>query len=170
MMSDKKLDKILKILGHDVTDELASRPPEGLEAGIAASAGAIKEAEEALEANPKYQELKASLKACSAGLREVRQFQNAKIQYALHLLEERQRMNPEIKQYLDEQSKFLAVNKSISVPKQNAEQGCFLRFVLRSLTGGTCWLKTRLRIQLCRALLMRRYYQNVMVKPSRQTR
>lgn len=89
MLSDKKLSSIQKTLGPDAIDELTGRSVEALEAGIATSAGAIKESEDALEANPKYQELKASLKACSEGLREVKKFQNAKIQYSLHLLEEK---------------------------------------------------------------------------------
>jgi len=88
MMNDKKLHKIEKILGKDLVDSLISQSPEELKSSVAQSAGAIKEASEALEANPSYQQLKESLKALSQGLREVKQFQNAKIQYALHLLEE----------------------------------------------------------------------------------
>lgn len=86
MLTDKKLARIEKTLGREVMEELNC---DNAEAVIAASAGAIKEAEDQLEANPKYQELKASLKACSEGVREVKKFQNAKIQYALHLLEEK---------------------------------------------------------------------------------
>lgn len=89
MMSDKKLHKIEKILGNDLIDSLIALGPEELKATVAQSAGAIKEASEALESNPTYQHLKDSLKALSQGLREVKQFQNAKIQYALHLLEEK---------------------------------------------------------------------------------
>lgn len=89
MLTDKKLARIEKTLGKEIMEELSARGPEGLEASIAASAGAIKESEDALEANPKFLELKESLKACSEGLREVKKFQNAKIQYSLHLLEEK---------------------------------------------------------------------------------
>lgn len=88
MMSDKKLAKIEKILGQDLIDSLIAMPPEELQSTIAGSAGAIKEASEALEANTQYQQLKESLKALSQGMREVKTFQNAKIQFALHLLEE----------------------------------------------------------------------------------
>lgn len=89
MLSDKKLAQIEKTLGPDLISELNAFIPEALEVGVALSAGAIKEASDTLEVNPKYQELKASLKACSEGLREVKKFQNAKIQYSLHLLEEK---------------------------------------------------------------------------------
>jgi hypothetical protein len=89
MLSDKKLARIEKMLGKEQIEELTARGIEGLEAGIAASAGAIKESEDELEANPKFQELKESLKACSMALREVKAYQNAKIQFSLHLLEEK---------------------------------------------------------------------------------
>lgn len=89
MLSDKKLASIQKSLGADVLEELNGCAVIDLDSAIALAAGAIKEAEDQLEANPQYQELKASLKACSEGLREVKKFQNAKIQYSLHLLEEK---------------------------------------------------------------------------------
>lgn len=89
MLSDKKLASIQKTLGDEALEGLNAMTPDHLETQIALSAGAIKEAQDQLEANPKFQELKASLKACSEGLREVKKFQNAKIQYSLHLLEEK---------------------------------------------------------------------------------
>lgn len=89
MLSEKKLAKIEKLLGKELIDGIVTMAPDRLETQIALSAGAIKEAEDQLEANPKFQELKDSLKACSAGLREVKAFQNAKIQFALHMLEEK---------------------------------------------------------------------------------
>lgn len=89
MISNKKLARIEKLLGRDAMGVLEGASPESLGVTIAHSCAAMKEAEDQLEANPKYQELKESLKACSAGLREVKAFQNAKIQYALHLSEER---------------------------------------------------------------------------------
>lgn len=89
MLSDKKLQRIEKTLGPDLISELNRVNDEGLTYTVAACSAAIKEAEDQLEANPKYQDLKASLKACSEGVREVKKFQNAQIQYALHLLEEK---------------------------------------------------------------------------------
>lgn len=91
MLSDKKLARIEKLLGKDALTILESASPESLDVTIAHACASIKEAADQLEANPKYQELKESLKACSAGLREVKAFQNAKIQYALHLAEEKGR-------------------------------------------------------------------------------
>lgn len=89
MLSDKKLQSIQKTLGPDAIGELEGHNDDGLTYTVTQSAGAIKEAEDKLESNEKYIELKASLKACSEGVREVKKFQNAKIQYALHLLEEK---------------------------------------------------------------------------------
>ncbi len=91
MLSDKKLARIERLLGKDAIALLETASPEDLESLIYASCAAIKEATDQLEANPKYQELKESIKACSAGLREVKALQNAKIQYALHLSEEKGR-------------------------------------------------------------------------------
>jgi hypothetical protein len=86
MLTDKKLAKIEKELGPDALTELAGAD---LEAAITNAAGAIKTSEDELEANPKYQELKESMKAVKAGLGEVKKRQKAIIDYCLHLLEER---------------------------------------------------------------------------------
>jgi hypothetical protein len=88
MLSDKKLSKIEKILGKDVIVELSSNP-QAAHGYVVQAEQAIKQAKDELDANPKYQELKDSLKALSEGMREVKKFQGAKIQYILHLLEER---------------------------------------------------------------------------------
>lgn len=89
MLTDKKFAKIEKVLGKDCLASLEGMSSEDLDGVISQACASIKEAADQLEANPKYQELKESLKACSAGLKEVKTFQNAKIQYALHLSEER---------------------------------------------------------------------------------
>lgn len=88
MISDKKLEKLEKILGVDTVNDLKSAPKEDLDVSIIKSSQSIKEATEELEANPEFQRLKESLKAISEGLREVKKRQNAIIQYSLHLLEE----------------------------------------------------------------------------------
>lgn len=87
MISDKKLEKIEKILGKEYIQELAPAPDDALKALIINAEYAIKQSIEELEANPKYQELKESLKALSEGLKDIKKRQNAIIQYALHLIE-----------------------------------------------------------------------------------
>ena len=87
MLSEKKLKRIEKELG-EFTKELETKSVEELKQIIAASCANIKDAVDELEANPKFQELKESLKAISEGLREVKKRQNAIIQYSLHLIEE----------------------------------------------------------------------------------
>ena len=89
MLSDKKISKIEKVLGTEKIQVLNASHSDELEGFIVKSNSSIKQAEEELEANPKFQELKESLKVLSSGLREVKQFQNSVIQFALHLLEER---------------------------------------------------------------------------------
>jgi beta-phosphoglucomutase-like phosphatase (HAD superfamily) len=88
MLPVNKLEKIEKVLGKETSDELMSFSPDQLKARIISAETAMKQAIEELEANPKYQELKESLKALSSGLRDVKKRQNAVIQYALHLLGE----------------------------------------------------------------------------------
>lgn len=88
MINDKKLEKIVKALGPDTVQELNALYQDKLPGVIVAAESSIKQATEELEANPKYQEIKESLKALSQGLREVKKRQNAIIQYALHRLEE----------------------------------------------------------------------------------
>lgn len=89
MLSDKKLARIEKILDVDTRQEISAMDVEQMRARIAQGAGAIKQAEDELEANPKYQELKEMVKACTAGLSEVKKRQQAIIQYCLHTLEEK---------------------------------------------------------------------------------
>lgn len=87
MISDKKLDKICNTLGLEVVNDLNSLDFRALQALVVVGTQAIKDAEEELEANEQYQALKENLKAVSAGLKDVKKFQNAKIQYILHVLE-----------------------------------------------------------------------------------
>jgi xanthine dehydrogenase molybdopterin-binding subunit B len=87
MLSDKKLEKIVKTLGSDTIEELNAVYPNELPNKIVAAESAIKQAIEELEASSSYQRLKEDLKALSQGLREVKKRQNAIIQYALHRLE-----------------------------------------------------------------------------------
>jgi hypothetical protein len=88
MINPNKLAKIEKLLGPDTINDLKIMPKEELVNTVVQSEVSIKTAQEELEANEKYQELKEAVKAMSAGLREVKQRQNAIIQYCLHLKEE----------------------------------------------------------------------------------
>jgi hypothetical protein len=87
-LSDKKLEKIEKILGADRMASLESGQVEELQVTISKAAGAIKEAQDELEANPKYQELKVLFKDVCQSMKDVRKFQNAVIQYCLSLIED----------------------------------------------------------------------------------
>lgn len=89
MLSDKKLSKIEKILGAEIMGVMESASVEGLKDFIVKAEFSIKEAISERDANPKYQEIKESLKALSSGLSEVKKHQNAAIQYALSLLEDK---------------------------------------------------------------------------------
>ena len=88
MLNDKKLDKMIKILGDEVVTAMSELDANALELMIVKSESNMKVAQEELEANEKYQALKEDLKAMSQGLREVRKFQLARIYYSLHLLEQ----------------------------------------------------------------------------------
>jgi len=89
MLSDKLFAKIEKILGKETMSELEALDVSMLKDHIVASEHAIMEAQRELEANPKYQEIKESLKALSEGLRDVKKRQNAMIRYNLSLLEDK---------------------------------------------------------------------------------
>lgn len=78
-----KLEAILKKLSPETLDKVNSASAEELSALIVASEQAIRDTKEELDANEKYQELKESCKAMSAGYREVKSYQSAQIQYAL---------------------------------------------------------------------------------------
>jgi hypothetical protein len=87
MLKDKQLDKISNILGLELINEINALDSDSLKNQIVQAETAMKDAKQELEANPKYEEIKEQLKAITAGLKEVRKFQNAKIAYALDLLE-----------------------------------------------------------------------------------
>lgn len=89
MLSNTKLAKIEKVLQKDELSELEAKNETELRLAISNSAASIKEAQDELDANEKYQELKESLKALSEGLRDVKKRQNAIIQYCLSLLEDK---------------------------------------------------------------------------------
>lgn len=87
-LTDKKLDKISKLLGDDTLKELDALSTSDLKSRVVIAEQSIAQAIQELEANPKYQEFKEALKDLSGGLRDVKKRQNAIIAYAIHLLEQ----------------------------------------------------------------------------------
>lgn len=83
-----KLEKIVKKLGQELIDEMDSMPVDQLEKVIVNGENAIAEATEQRDANEKYKAARTAVKDLSAGLKEVKGFQSAKIQYALMRLKE----------------------------------------------------------------------------------
>lgn len=81
-----KLSKIEKLLGVDTIKEMEAMPEESLRQVIVEANQAMKIVADELEANTKYQELKASLSALTAGKRDVNKRQKGRIAYALKLL------------------------------------------------------------------------------------
>ncbi len=89
MLNDKKLAKIEKELGKEELGELESLDQKSLQERIASAAGAVKQAQDELEANPQYQDLKTGIKYLSQALGDVKKRQKSIIEYCLHLLEEK---------------------------------------------------------------------------------
>lgn len=89
MMSDKKLEKLQKALGKETVEELQALSIPDLKQRVVDANSAMKQVEEELEANPKYQELKENLKALREGKKEVNKRQRAIIKYSLHELDVR---------------------------------------------------------------------------------
>ena len=84
---DPKLDKIVKKLGHGVKEDMDAMDEKHLRDAIVDAANNIATALAELEANTKYQNLKANFKAAGEGMREVKKAQKARSDYALILLE-----------------------------------------------------------------------------------
>lgn len=89
MLSDKKLARIEKTLGKESMADLEAMAVDVLKDTLVNAEHSINDAVRELEANPKFQELKESIKALSEGLRDVKKRQTAIIQYALSLLEDK---------------------------------------------------------------------------------
>lgn len=86
-MTDKKLDKLHKTLGNDTVKELETLSVELLKEKIVQAESAVKQAEDELDNNSGYQELKESKKAMEQGMKDVRKRQKAITALALHLIE-----------------------------------------------------------------------------------
>lgn len=89
MLNDKQLDKIHSKLGKHTVEELDKLDVVDLRERIVVANAAMKQADDELQANEKYQELKRSKSALEQGKKDVNARQNAVIKYCLHLLEEK---------------------------------------------------------------------------------
>ncbi len=89
MLTSKKQEKIEKILGLQFVHELDALASSELKEKVAQAEGAVKQAQDELEANDDYNAMKESLKDLSAGMKEVKKRQRAIVAYSLHLLEEK---------------------------------------------------------------------------------
>lgn len=88
-MNDKLFKKVTKILGEQIVNETSTLSAQELKAVIVQSTQNIEEAREELEANPNYQRAKEDLTSLKAGYSEVKKINNARIQLAVSLLNER---------------------------------------------------------------------------------
>lgn len=86
-----KLDKAVKHLGPKRVEELEALNPGELEQHIVQAEKSMSAAHEELEANPKYQDLKEQLSACTQGKKDVNKQQKAVISVCLALLESKGR-------------------------------------------------------------------------------
>jgi hypothetical protein len=81
-----KLEKIVKLLGKDIVSEMDGADIETLNKIIVEAETSMKTAQDELDKNEQYQELKEKVKAMGAGKREVFARQKAKIAYALEMI------------------------------------------------------------------------------------
>ncbi len=84
---NKRVTKAMDLLGNDTLKELEALSKEGLDKRIVDAEKAMREAADELEKNPEYENLRESLKALTAGKRELDKRQKAVILVALHLME-----------------------------------------------------------------------------------
>lgn len=81
-----KLEKAIKTLGREMINELEALSHEELQHRVVAANEAMRQADDELEMNEKYQETKENLKALTSGRSEVNKRQKAIICVALHAL------------------------------------------------------------------------------------
>lgn len=94
-----KLEKIIKKLPKSVVEEMDALPETNLQVMIAQSEESIATAVRERDNNPQYQAAKQAVLDLSAGLRDVKSYQTAKIQYALYRLRELNGTNDEEEAY-----------------------------------------------------------------------
>jgi ABC-type sulfate transport system substrate-binding protein len=83
-----KLKKVLKLLGTGVKEDLDALSEKGLRDSIISSETAIREIRTQMDADERLREVKEMLKDFAGAYRDAQNAQQAKIQYALHRLEE----------------------------------------------------------------------------------
>lgn len=88
-MKASQLEKIEKTLGRQTLDELGALSAEELKQRVVQANQAMQEVLDELEANEKYQQIRADKSFLEQGKRDVNKRQNAVIKYALHLMLEK---------------------------------------------------------------------------------
>jgi hypothetical protein len=81
-------EKVLKAIPEYVKEEMDTMGEEELRQVIVQAHGAMKQVEEELAANEKYQQAKQAVSDLSQGKRETNKYQKAKIAYSLGRLEQ----------------------------------------------------------------------------------
>ncbi len=79
--------KAIKILGTETVEEMEAMSAEALGNAIIQAVTAMAVAQQELEANPQYIELKANMEACTQARNELNARQKARIAFSLELLE-----------------------------------------------------------------------------------
>lgn len=85
-MDEKLFKKLSKVLGEDYINEARALGADQLEGMIVSAAQEVEAAKAELEANPKYQELKATKQAVESGFKEAKKYNTAKSLLAVALL------------------------------------------------------------------------------------
>lgn len=81
-----KVEKAVKLLGEEVVAEMEAMDEVTLRKRVVEANEAMRQVDEELEANEKYQECKENLKALTAGKKEVDKRQKAVIVLSLQLI------------------------------------------------------------------------------------
>lgn len=81
------LDKILSKLPQSVVEEMDNMDEEQLKNCVVQSNQAVSRALEELNKNESYLSAKQSVSDLSASTKDLKKYQNAKIAYALHILD-----------------------------------------------------------------------------------
>ncbi len=83
----KRLERAYKNLDAETISTIEAMDVAGLKQRIVEAEQGMAQAERELDENPQYQELKESLKAVTAGMKEVKKRQNSVITVALSVIE-----------------------------------------------------------------------------------
>ncbi len=89
MLTDKRLEKLSSDLGKSTLQELEAMDDSALALRVVQAGAAMKSAKSELDANPKFQQIKADKNALESGFKDVKKRQTGIVEYCLHLLEER---------------------------------------------------------------------------------